>query len=112
MSISDATGLKVSFAHTTNQIDPYLPKGLSDCEEYGMWYGCDEHCPVLIEGKCELQETENKHLYELVKIMSKEIYCGECKNLLYEDACGYGECKLTGEPCRCSDKCHLTHGKP
>ena len=42
----------------------------------------------------------------------KIIYCGECKNLMYEDACGYGECKLTGEPCLCSDKCHLTHDKP
>ena len=25
--------------------------------------------------------------------MSKEIYCGECKNLLYEDACGYGSAR-------------------
>ena len=44
--------------------------------------------------------------------MSKELFCGECDKFLYEDMCGYGGCKLTGEPCRCSDKCHLINGKP
>lgn len=43
---------------------------------------------------------------------NKEIYCGECDKLLYEDACGYGECKVNGDKCYCGDLCHLTHGKP
>ena len=43
--------------------------------------------------------------------MGKIIYCGECENLLYEDIDGYGLCGKTNEECRCSDKCHLTHGK-
>ena len=59
--------LGISFANTANEHEPYMPKSLSECETYGMWYGCNEHCPVLIRGECELQEAENKDLYELVK---------------------------------------------
>ena len=44
--------------------------------------------------------------------MSKIIYCGECDKFLYEDIDGYGLCGKTNEECRCSDKCHLTNGKP
>ena len=44
--------------------------------------------------------------------MSKEIYCGECENLLHEDACGYGQCEKNGDICYCGDLCHLIHGKP
>ena len=42
----------------------------------------------------------------------KVIYCGECEKFLYEDTYGFGICDKTNEECRCSDKCHLTHGKP
>ena len=42
----------------------------------------------------------------------KEIYCGECEKFLYEDTDGFGICGKTSEVCRCSDKCHITHGKP
>ena len=45
-------------------------------------------------------------------IMSKTIYCGECEKFAYEDTDGYGFCLKTNEECCCSDKCHLTHGKP
>ena len=40
------------------------------------------------------------------------IHCGECEKFLYEDTDGFGICDKTKEECRCSDKCHLTHGKP
>ena len=43
---------------------------------------------------------------------NKVIYCGECEKFLYEDTDGFGVCDKTKEECRCSDKCHLTHGKP
>ena len=43
---------------------------------------------------------------------NKVIYCGECEKFLYEDTDGFGICGKTNEECRCSDKCHLTHGKP
>ncbi len=40
--------------------------GMNECYSYGMTYGCDSHCPVLRISKCELQNTENKHLYEQI----------------------------------------------
>ena len=43
---------------------------------------------------------------------NKVIYCGECEKFLYEDTDGFGICGKTSEVCRCSDKCHITHGKP
>lgn len=43
--------------------------------------------------------------------MGKIIYCGECEKFLYEDIDGYGICGKTNDECRCSDKCHITHGK-
>ena len=43
---------------------------------------------------------------------NKVIYCGECDNFLYEDTDGYGFCLKSDDLCRCSDKCHITHGKP
>ena len=45
-------------------------------------------------------------------MQNKVIYCGECEKFLYEDTDGFGICGKTKEECRCSDKCHLTHGKP
>ena len=44
--------------------------------------------------------------------ISKITYCGECDKFLYEDTYGYGVCGKSKEGCFCSDKCHLTHGKP
>ena len=43
---------------------------------------------------------------------NKTIYCGECDNFLYEDTYGYGVCGKSKDGCLCSDKCHLTNGKP
>ena len=44
--------------------------------------------------------------------MCKIKHCGECDKFLYDDIEGYGLCGNTNEGCRCSDKCHLTNGKP
>ena len=50
---------------------------------------------------------------KIVNVMgNKVIYCGECDNFLYEDTDGYGFCLESDDLCRCSDKCHITHGKP
>ena len=54
-----------------------------------------------------VQETKTANVME-----NKVIYCGEYDNFLYEDTDGYGFCLNSGDLCRCSDKCHLTHGKP
>ena len=51
---------------------------------------------------------------KIVNVMEDKaiLYCGECDNFLYEDTDGYGFCLKSDDLCRCSDKCHLTHGKP
>ena len=50
---------------------------------------------------------------KIVNVMDdKVIYCGECEKFLYEDTDGYGFCLKSDDLCRCSDKCHLIHGKP
>ena len=50
---------------------------------------------------------------KIVNVMDdKVIYCGECEKFLYEDTDGFGICGKTNEECHCSDKCHITHGKP
>lgn len=40
---------------------------MTDCEKYGMCYGCDQNCPVLISGKCDNDDSIRmyKHLIEL-----------------------------------------------
>ena len=53
------------------------------------------------------EETKTVNVME-----DKVICCGECEKFLYEDTDGFGICGKTKEECRCSDKCHLTHGKP
>ena len=39
---------------------------MTDCEKYGMCYGCDQYCPVLIAGKCDNEDSIKmyKHLIE------------------------------------------------
>lgn len=56
----------LNFARTIVEIDlgTSASSVMTDCEKYGMTYGCDEGCPVLIDGKCELQDSENKELYK------------------------------------------------
>jgi hypothetical protein len=51
---------KQTFANTLADT-VYL--GMSQCERYGMTWGCDVDCPVLREGNCELKDSENKELY-------------------------------------------------
>ncbi len=56
---------KEKFAQSINRMDGGINEAmLSRCENYGMTWGCDTDCPVLQEGECELQDSENKELYE------------------------------------------------
>ena len=58
---------KEEFARTVNELDDGLNHAsMTDCENYGMTWGCDIDCPVLRRDECELQEAENKELYELM----------------------------------------------
>ena len=56
---------KLALGHTLAEVDNGMPNSiLTDCEAYGMVGGCDECCPVLLAGKCELQDTDNAELYQ------------------------------------------------
>jgi hypothetical protein len=56
---------KIAFANTLSDT---VFIGMTECERYGMTWGCDIDCPVLRNGKCELKDTDNKELYnELLK---------------------------------------------
>ena len=56
----------MDFARTIVEIDLGVTASsvMTDCEKYGMSYGCNEDCPVLLAGKCELQDSVNKELYK------------------------------------------------
>ena len=64
-------------------------------------------CLMGIVTYTSVEETKTVNVME-----DKVIYCGECEKFDYEDTDGYGICDKTNEECRCSDKCHLIHGKP
>ena len=34
---------------------------MTECEKYGMCYGCDQYCPVLKAGKCENEDSIAMH---------------------------------------------------
>lgn len=67
-----------------------------------------DYCPDCYE----LDEVTDKYVPKKEETMSKTIFCGECEKFLYEDTDGYGFCLESDDLCRCSDKCHITHGKP
>jgi len=56
---------KKLFANTMTEKDLGVMASsvMTDCEKYGMTWGCDIDCPVLQMGECELKDTENKDLY-------------------------------------------------
>lgn len=62
--MTEDSSRKAAFASTLADLDSHTPAGMSDCESYGMTWGCDEDCPVLLRGECELQDADNKELYE------------------------------------------------
>ena len=70
--------------------------------------GGKHYCPDCYE----LDEVTDEYVPNKEGKQSKTICCGECDRFLYEDINGYGLCGKTNEECRCSDKCHLTRGKP
>lgn len=41
------------FADTISELGIHAYLGMTDCERYGMTWGCDEDCPMLNKGKCE-----------------------------------------------------------
>ena len=55
--------IKKAFADTFADM-PCFPKSMTDCERYGMTWGCDEDCPVLNKGECGLYKGVSDFLNE------------------------------------------------
>ncbi len=54
---------KLALGHTLAEVAGMPNGALNDCFAYGIVAGCDEYCPVLLAGKCELQDTDCADLY-------------------------------------------------
>ncbi len=66
--------VKMDFAFTLAKLDLGVMAAnvMTDCETYGMAYGCTINCPVLQDGKCELKDTDCKDLYNQMLIEQRE----------------------------------------
>lgn len=54
---------KTAFANSICSYDEGLSyPNMTECEIYGMTWGCDEDCPVLQRKECELQEEVEEKL--------------------------------------------------
>jgi hypothetical protein len=51
------------FANTINEIGSHANLSASECERFGMTWGCREDCPVFERGTCKIQE-ENQELFD------------------------------------------------
>lgn len=55
---------KESFAETINTMGSNSCLLANECERYGMTWGCDEDCPVLNRGECELYSSVEEYFDE------------------------------------------------
>ena len=56
MSVNTAEYKEV-IANALAETGPYAFLGMSECEKYGMAWGCDEDCPVYQRGECKNEVT-------------------------------------------------------
>lgn len=57
---------------------------MDSCFSYGIGHGCDEYCPVLNEGKCEIYEDVEDYLSSITEEEPESIsqILAEVKRLL------------------------------
>lgn len=56
---------KMNFANTLAENNQYLSApNMTECERYGMAWGCDKDCPVFQRKECEMQEEVEKQIKE------------------------------------------------
>jgi len=48
---------KMEFATALAELGSFGVKGMTECEKYGMAWGCDEDCPVYQRGECQNEYT-------------------------------------------------------
>lgn len=49
----------IGFANTMAELDlgATAASVMTECDKYGMCYGCNQYCPVLKAGKCENEDS-------------------------------------------------------
>ncbi len=58
---------KMEFANSVCSHDEDLSyPNMTECERYGITWGCDEDCPVFQRKECELQEEVEKKLGDIL----------------------------------------------
>lgn len=50
---------KAAFANTINTFGEHAALIMSECERYGITWGCDEDCPVYLRGECRNEDSIN-----------------------------------------------------
>jgi hypothetical protein len=56
-------GTREMFANTIMDLDNGMNSALmTECERFGMTWGCREDCPVLEKGKCELYGSPDEFI--------------------------------------------------
>ena len=57
--------MKDIFANTINELGDHSSLMANECEKYGMTWGCDEGCPVLNRGKCQIYSITEEYLQDM-----------------------------------------------
>lgn len=55
---------KTMLAFTLSELGSNSYLSMSECEKFGMTFGCREDCPVFERGECELQEELEENFKE------------------------------------------------
>lgn len=56
-----------SFIHNLGVLLGQFPVSMSECEKYGMSYGCDGECPVFIAGDCKCVDEDPEGFRKAIK---------------------------------------------
>ena len=56
--------MKELFSNTINELGSHTSLIATECEKYGMTWGCNEDCPVLNEGRCQSYSSVDEYLEE------------------------------------------------
>ena len=54
--------MKELFSNTINELGSNTSLMMTECEKYGMTWGCNEDCPVLNEGRCQNYSSVEEYL--------------------------------------------------
>lgn len=69
------SNIKMDFANSLWELGDF-PKIGNSCERFGITYGCQTYCPVLMKGQCKIEDNEELYrdcLYEFEELEGEEL---------------------------------------